>query len=378
MVEQWGGPVSVAVYIEYPASSAEAQHCRDAVTHYCESRLLALRRAAGTARPFVLTFLHARKAASGAACAVPSALPSPSFWGRRLAGAVSGARRRLTLQRHAAPEAWRSSPAGRLGRLAHFVSSDLPPQHLGAATLQPSAATSAFAGRFWKLRPTMKQNAVFSEQPWAEAYADLYPVNALRNAAWQQVRAVRAGGHGSARPLCGGRKQSRACQRVCLSHVPGRRLLRCLPQLSLDRHATCMVRTAASLPSLPCQSACRAQVPAGVFVFLNDIDFIPDAGLYPELVSGRHLSALRQMRDDWQQRQVRRAVVLPAFERVQRPCPGGGNDCVAPYMPPCTAGDASYELCHILDGVKMPRTFEGLRVMLQSKAVDIFHRSVVR
>jgi hypothetical protein len=120
-------------------------------------------------------------------------------------------------------------------------------------------------------------------------------------------------------------------------------------------------------------------VPSGVFVFLNDIDFIPDAGLFPELVAGRHRSVLEQMRDDWQLRQTRRAVVLPAFERVQTLCPGTGgrNDCVTPYAPPCddVAKDST---CHVLDGVQMPRTFAGLRLMLQARAVDIFHRSVVR
>jgi hypothetical protein len=189
VVEQWGGPVSVAVYIEFPSTSSEAQRCRDAVRHFVDTLLLGPLQKSGAAQPFVLTFLHARKVAAGAECDLP-APPKVSFWGRKLSQLVSGGLRaaeRIPASGQHSGEAWRSSPAGRLGRLAHFVSNPAP-QQLSGTVVQPSAAHQAAAGSFWKMRPGTKQNVLFTKRPWADVYAEQYPVNALRNAAWRQVR----------------------------------------------------------------------------------------------------------------------------------------------------------------------------------------------
>ena len=53
------------------------------------------------------------------------------------------------------------------------------------------------------------------------------------------------------------------------------------------------------------------------FVFLNDVDFLPTPDLYASLTgTGRWGSELARMRDAWHGHRHRRALVLPAFERL--------------------------------------------------------------
>lgn len=110
------------------------------------------------------------------------------------------------------------------------------------------------------------------------------------------------------------------------------------------------------------------QVPSGVFVFLNDIDFIPTPTVHQELTSGRWRTELLRMRTAFFDHGKRETVVLPAFERTAR-----GAKAV-PYEETCE----SEQGCKLIDGMALPRTFDMLRTMLQHETVvDVFHRPQV-
>jgi Glycosyl-transferase for dystroglycan len=111
------------------------------------------------------------------------------------------------------------------------------------------------------------------------------------------------------------------------------------------------------------------QVPPGLFVFLNDIDFIPTPSVYSELTTGKWRSELQHMREAFYELGKRKTLVLPAFERSSR----GAH--ATPYPGDCELEDG----CRVVQGMAMPRTFERLRTMLQMETVvDVFHRPQVR
>lgn len=108
----------------------------------------------------------------------------------------------------------------------------------------------------------------------------------------------------------------------------------------------------------------RTQVPGkGAFVFLLDVDFIPTPGMYKSFTSGEWVDELKDMRRDFEQNKQRRALVLPAFERIE----------AAPYT-----GDCHFEAgCDFFNGVSAPRTFPQLMKMTADRSVKIFHVSKV-
>lgn len=111
------------------------------------------------------------------------------------------------------------------------------------------------------------------------------------------------------------------------------------------------------------------QVPSGVFVFLNDIDFVPTPTLHSELTEGKLKSELQRMRSAFFKSQTREALVLPAFERL------GANGGATPWVEPCEERSG----CKMMQGMALPRSFDMLRIMLQKeKVVDVFHRPQVR
>lgn len=112
-----------------------------------------------------------------------------------------------------------------------------------------------------------------------------------------------------------------------------------------------------------CSSLHRAQVPAGLFVFVCDVDFLPSRNLHADLVSGKHRKTLMGMRADFAASGRRAALVLPALERRK----SHRFEC----------GDLAG--CEVLADLAVPRTFDALRVMYQAgNVVDIFHRTSVR
>ena len=84
VVQEWRGPVSVAVYIEFPAGSLEAARCRAHVTDYIRSAVLDSWTVTPTKPPMVVSLLYARQASPEASCDIPGA-PMPN------ATAVAGA-----------------------------------------------------------------------------------------------------------------------------------------------------------------------------------------------------------------------------------------------------------------------------------------------
>jgi hypothetical protein len=111
------------------------------------------------------------------------------------------------------------------------------------------------------------------------------------------------------------------------------------------------------------------QVPSGVFVFLNDIDFVPTPTLHSELTVGKWKSELQRMRSAYFESQTRETLVLPAFERL------GSHGKATPWNEPCEAAEG----CEMFQDMALPRTFDMLRKMLhRSKVVDVFHRAQVR
>jgi hypothetical protein len=124
------------------------------------------------------------------------------------------------------------------------------------------------------------------------------------------------------------------------------------------------------------------QVPPGVFVFLNDIDFIPTPSLHSDLVSGKWASELKNMRNAYVRNGTRIALVTPAFERLSIKDPAGrpikdasGRPVAVPYSGECSKATG----CDTLQGMALPRTFQSLRAMMQEgQFVDVFHRSIVR
>jgi hypothetical protein len=111
------------------------------------------------------------------------------------------------------------------------------------------------------------------------------------------------------------------------------------------------------------------QVPSGVFVFLNDIDFVPTPTLHSELTVGRWKSELQRMRSAFFESQIRETLVLPAFERL------GSHGKATPWHEPCEVSAG----CEMVRNIALPRTFDMLRHMLQTvNVVDVFHRPHVR
>lgn len=118
------------------------------------------------------------------------------------------------------------------------------------------------------------------------------------------------------------------------------------------------------------------QVPSGVFVFLNDVDFITTPKLHADLTSGRWAAELQRMREAWTSTGKRMALVLPAFERLKatKQASPGGRPAAVPFKGACSAATG----CAWLQGMALPRTFDSLRTMMQQGAVDVFHRRSVR
>jgi hypothetical protein len=118
------------------------------------------------------------------------------------------------------------------------------------------------------------------------------------------------------------------------------------------------------------------QVENGLFVFLNDIDFLPTPHLYSDLVAGRWTPELIRMSNmSFKSLGKRQALVLPAFERLSIPTADGGAPDPVPWDGPCEQSRG----CSTLQGMKLPRNFEMLRTMLQEEdVVDVFHRTQVR
>ena len=111
-------------------------------------------------------------------------------------------------------------------------------------------------------------------------------------------------------------------------------------------------------------------MPAGAFVFLSDVDFVPTPDLHSDLTAGKWVSELEDMRDSYERREERRVLVVPAFERLEAAPDDRSGSLVVPYKAPCLKSEG----CAVIQGFKVPRSFGMLRTMLQRAAVGVFHR----
>jgi hypothetical protein len=124
-----------------------------------------------------------------------------------------------------------------------------------------------------------------------------------------------------------------------------------------------------------------SQVPSGLFIFLNDIDFIPTPDMHRDLVVGKFRADLLQMRAAYAANGTRSALVTPAFERLPQRKPSGAVSMDEKGQPNARVWPGQCEEdrgCSKLRGMALPRSFQMLRTMMQHGGViDIFHRRIV-
>ena len=251
VVKEWRGPVTVAVYIPFPSVSPAARACRDAVIAFIEDNVLPGWPDGVVAPPLTLSFLHAQAAAEDAACGIPTApvadpvpaadpvpgadpitpkpqptgliddLPVFGGDGDAAGGTVQGffagdaaaeaqqARRfgATTVPRHVANQFESARAEAAVRRLAgdggagghRGLAAESKTDENGLPHGHPDATTTAKGARrwsespgltpVWRAQPQSKgMLPVVTKKPWREVYDGFYPVNALRNLAWQQVR----------------------------------------------------------------------------------------------------------------------------------------------------------------------------------------------
>lgn len=175
-MKEWRGPVALTVYIEYLANTDDAEHCTERVSQYLSHEIDMIWPA--PALPAVsVSFMYTAFRLKRAACDVPTATSakiqgSPT---RNTVAVVSGIRQ----------DALWGAP-----RIAGHVM-----RRFGVSLLSSGPALVADAGGgpsvtpVWHFHPQSRfHDLPVGSRPWQEEYAEFYPVNALRNLAWSQVR----------------------------------------------------------------------------------------------------------------------------------------------------------------------------------------------
>lgn len=182
----------------------------------------------------------------------------------------------------------------------------------------------------------------FGPQPsWAQVYNAEYPVNALRSVSRNMVRAkfvrvhaasLRVLGSGGDRLIC---DQPRSSQSPCGA-----------AQVHLSRH-----------------------------IFLSEPDFMGPVNLHRTLSTGIGGALLDDMRASWARRGERKAMIVPAFERLGAVEADGhaGRRCAR-------AGSEIWPgtSCLLYESLDVPLTKPALQRMLAQGRASVFHERSVR
>lgn len=193
VMKEWDGPVAVAVYIEYKADTEQAGSCESKVTQYMKEAVAELWPSVDAAPPVSVSFLYTAFDIPDAACVVKQSGKSPEdsqshddaghaagessphtsyHAGSREYGSPSIPQRLYNRMQRNLLEAWQQGG-----------SSQSPPDSMPQVGHNPTPVKSV-----WHFKRGGTKVMV-SSRPWKQVYDEFYPVNALRNLAWEQVRA---------------------------------------------------------------------------------------------------------------------------------------------------------------------------------------------
>jgi hypothetical protein len=229
-MREWAGPVSAAVYIEYKADAAEARACENKVTDYMEKIVSELWPRAEAAPAISISFLYAKFDLPDANCNFrdPNEVatgPNSHAQGTQRASPENNFKEKEQGQEPSAQlqqqgDGSRSGPSSFGMRAAKPWGSPSIPRRLynrfqrhlrdsddvdddvdlgwPQETSSPQGATGThnitqpeepIIKPVWHFHPNAKgaTKLLVSERPWREVYDEFYPVNALRNLAWEQV-----------------------------------------------------------------------------------------------------------------------------------------------------------------------------------------------
>lgn len=199
-MREWDGPVAVAVYIEYQAGTEQARSCEGKVTQYMKEAVVELWPSTDAAPPVSVSFLYTAFDIPDAACAVTltgKTSPDPLTVDEvRSGGASSILSADATYQ---ASDRDYDSPSIPHRLYNKFQRTLLDNGYQGGATwrVPDSTLSSQQGAQADAAHPAVKPLFHFrkrggtkmpvSSRPWKQVYDEFYPVNALRNLAWQQV-----------------------------------------------------------------------------------------------------------------------------------------------------------------------------------------------
>jgi hypothetical protein len=185
-MQEWGGPVSVAVYIEYKADTPYASDCKETVVAFMRSAVDSIWGSASNAPPISVSFLFAAFDLPDANCDI--------------AGIESGGPRKREVSDNSHEE-FAAQVVSDGGAKSHLYELPSVPRHLRnrfERILQTEAEEHGSRGSdsgngqaikpLWHMHPhTVRTQMHLPERPWKDIYDEFYPVNALRNLAWKQV-----------------------------------------------------------------------------------------------------------------------------------------------------------------------------------------------
>lgn len=106
-------------------------------------------------------------------------------------------------------------------------------------------------------------------------------------------------------------------------------------------------------------------------VLLLDADFVPNQGLHSKLTTGPAGASLLEMRLAWEQQGERQAMILPAFEHLNKSA--AGTDCAA-----AAQNVNSTAQCFTYNGIAVPACKPKLSSMLATGEMGVFHEASVR
>lgn len=185
-MQEWGGPVTVAVYIEYKASTEAADACERKVMQYIRETVAELWPSLEAAPATSVSFLYTSYDMPEAACDV------------ELSGSVPAA------DSHPQPQAGAAQHDSELQQITdsgpHSLPQRLVTNHqqrsLQGAKRKPGSVQQGHSSKpakppplkpVWHFRVRGGSMLKAPSRPWKELYDEFYPVNALRNLAWEQV-----------------------------------------------------------------------------------------------------------------------------------------------------------------------------------------------
>lgn len=177
-MKEWDGPVAVAVYIEFQSGTDTAASCENDVMQYMKEAVSEMWTDLDSAPPVSVSFLYTTYEIPGAACDLKlsggdatGGDATASQGGQTEYGSPSIPRRLYNRFQRNLLEAWRQGDSS-------WQTSDSIPQKGSTPTPVKSV---------WHFRAKGGTRLMVSSRPWKQVYDEFYPVNALRNLAWEQV-----------------------------------------------------------------------------------------------------------------------------------------------------------------------------------------------